>query len=49
MPSQRSGSGSHLRLWWSTHGSDVKGVDAPVIKSASVRPATFVVETPSPT
>ena len=48
-PSQRSGSGSHRRERWPTHGSRVRSVSRPRIRSASVRPARFAVATPSPT
>ena len=49
MPSQRSGSGSHCGDSWPTHGRCVMSVSRPRTRSASVRPARFVVETPSPT
>ena len=48
-PSHRSGSGSHSGEWCPTHGRRVISLSVPVIRSASVRPARFVVETPSPT
>ena len=48
-PSQRSGSGSHEREEWPTHGSRVSSLSCEVISCASVRPARFVVATPSPT
>ena len=48
-PSQRRGSGSHRGERCPTQGRRVRGVSAPVIRSASVRPARLVVATPSPT
>ena len=48
-PSQRSGSGSHCGDRWPTHGSRTISLSMPVIRSANVRPARFVVDTPSPT
>ena len=48
-PSQRSGSGSHSRRRWPTHGSRTRSVSRPRMRSAIVRPARFVVLTPSPT
>jgi hypothetical protein len=48
-PSQRSGSGSHEREEWPTQGSRVSPFSCEVISCASVRPARFVVATPSPT
>ena len=49
MPSQRSGSGSHDRERWPTHGSRVSSVSRPRTRSRRVRPARLVVLTPSPT
>ena len=49
MPSQRSGSGSQRGERWPTQGSRTRSVSAPMIRSHSVRPARFVVPTPSPT
>ena len=49
IPSQRSGSGSHLRDRCPTQGSSTRSVARPVIRSARVRPARLVVATPSPT
>ena len=46
---RRSGSGSQSLERWLTHGRWVRSVSAPVIRSARVRPARLVVETPSPT
>src|SRR5680860_873987 len=46
---QRSGSGSHFRDLWLTQGRLVRSESVSVIKSARVRPARLVVETPSPT
>ena len=48
-PSHLSGSGSHRRDVWPTHGSRVSSLSCDVISCASVRPARFVVATPSPT
>ena len=48
-PSQRRGSGSQRGERCPTQGSAVSGVSAPVMRSASVRPARLVVDTPSPT
>jgi hypothetical protein len=48
-PTQRSGSGSHERDVWPTHGSRVSPFSCEVISCASVRPARLVVDTPSPT
>ena len=48
-PSQRSGSGSQRGERWSTHGSGSARCPARGSRSASVRPARFVVPTPSPT
>ncbi len=49
MPSHRSGSGSQRGERWPTHGRCTSGVSRPSTRSASVRPARFVVPTPSPT
>jgi len=49
MPSQRSGSGSHTRERWPTHGSRVRSVSRPRISSATVLPASAEHATPSPT
>ena len=49
LPMKRSGSGSHRGERWPTHGNAVSTVDAPVIRSASVRPVMLVVLRPSPT
>src|SRR5690242_4589809 len=48
-PSHRSGSGSQERLVWPTHGSAVRSVSRPRIRSAIVSPARCEVVTPSPT
>ena len=45
--SQRTGSGSQVRLWCPTHGSRVRSVSRPVMRWAKVRPARFEVVTPS--
>lgn len=53
-PSQRSGSGSHRRTSWLTHGRAVSSV-APACpescrtRSRNVRAARFAVATPEPT
>ncbi len=49
MPSQRSGSGSQAGERWPTHGSRTSSVSRPSTRSRRVRPARFVVATPSPT
>src|SRR5215472_6666881 len=48
-PSQRNGSASHGGERWPTHGSRTRALSLPVIRSASVRPARLVVDSPSPT
>ncbi len=48
-PTNRSGSGSHDRERWFTHGKSVSSESTPVSKSVIVRPARLVVLSPSPT
>lgn len=47
--SHRSGSGSHRGERLASQGKSSRSPSAPVIRSASVRPARFAVATPSPT
>src|SRR6185437_7285383 len=47
-PSERKGSGSHSGLRWLTHGRRTRSERAPVIRSASVRPAVLLGATPAP-
>jgi hypothetical protein len=48
-PAKRNGSRSHRGDLWFTQGSVLNAVGVSVISSARVRPARFVVLSPSPT